>query len=128
MTTALTLQATSTPIRLSIGLDDDQSLQIWHENELLAMHGDSVEIYYGQSTPLPLTVEILDLEHSTGNWTVNATHNGTAWVRDDDCCRSTWNETNGEIRVDVSASREGTGTLTNPLFIKVKPEGSKPDP
>lgn len=119
-----------TPVRLTAKLVGE-ALELLYEDIPLSQHGNTVSIRHDGTEPVK--VEIYDFDDAAGHWTLtaapkgNASLEGNAWARGEGlCCSTHWNETDGAVRIDVTATNAAGVSRVKPVFIEVPPKGVRP--
>jgi hypothetical protein len=133
-TTATTTTPTTTPLAIFLPPErvtlttslDGQALRVQHQGRTLTKSTDPLELELVGSAH-SVIVEIHDFDDERGHWTVDASHADERWERSEGRCSFEWSETDGDIEILVTATSEQHDVKTRPFFIKVQPEGSKPD-
>lgn len=125
----LQVLVTPTPVRLTAKLSGEV-LELLYGGIPLSQHGNTLSIRNDGTEPVK--VEIHDFDDGAGRWTLSATPKGNAslgdnmWVRGDKLCSTHWNETDGAVRIDVTATNAAGVSRVKPVFIEVPPKGVKP--
>lgn len=118
-------------VTLTAELTATQALVLKYEETPLSVHGNKVEINFPNSDDgramLPVTVQIAHIGEGASRWEVKANHEGIHWTPGTDGCSHPWNETPGHIQVNVTATNGSASSGTQPIFIRVKAQGSKPE-
>lgn len=127
MTTPATIYYSPQPVQLVAELDAQQELRLRILGTPLSSHGDTLDIVLGE--PGSVTIELVDIDDGTCQWTVTAEHGTHQWTRNGNRCSFSWTDTKGDKIKVVATARNGSNPpKIKPFFVKVEPAGSRPDP
>lgn len=106
-------------VRLAADPSSNADLLLTHDG---SSPSNAVEVIYPDGTVLQVRLEIADADQ----WQVTATHGSHTWTRGQGCCAFELFEPVDSLRVEVKATKDGV-SKSGPIFIKVQPQGVRPD-
>ena len=125
MNTSIQIFISPTPVRINAEIDAAEQLVVSAQGTILS-EDNTLQITYLDKSTLPIEVEISDFGTGSSRWMVSACHGSHAWERREGGCIFRWSEPVDDLEIEVTATKGGVAK-SRPIFIKVQPQGVKPD-